>query len=344
MKRISLRDIALRAGVSPTTVSFVLNGKAREKRVSREVIRRVEGLVKELGYEPNLMARGLRTGKTMTIGLMVEDISNQFFATLAKVIEDEADKFGYDVIYCSTENKEARAKKLLEMLKHRQVDGYILTPTAHLKNEIQKLLQEGKPLVLMDRYFPSLPTNYVVIDNFRGSSLAAAHLLDHGYQKLAIVTTVSRQTQMQQRLNGFIHALHADDTFAASCMELCISFEKTGENATEQIGRFLKKNRPDAVFFTTNYLGISGIEAIKYLGWNIPSQIGMVSFDDHVIFRLYQPAITCVAQPVRRIGECVIKVLMENINDRMHRDPVQHILSPQLIIRESCGESIRVPE
>lgn len=344
MKKISLRDIAVRAGVSPTTVSFVLNGKAQEKRVSREVIQRVEGLVKELGYEPNPMARGLRTGKTMTIGLMVEDISNQFFATLAKVIEDEADKFGYDVIYCSTENKEARAKKLLEMLKHRQVDGYILTPTAHLKDEIQKLLQEGKPIVLMDRYFPSLPTNYVVIDNFQGSSMAAAHLLGHGYQKLAIVTTVSRQTQMQERLHGFMHALHSDNTVATSCTELCISFERMRENATEQISRFLKKSKPDAVFFATNYLGIYGIEAIKYLGWKIPSQIGMVSFDDHMIFKLYQPAITCVAQPVRKIGEYVIKVLMENINGRMHRSPMQHILSPQLIIRESCGERTQVPE
>lgn len=142
MRKVSLRDIAAQAGVSPTTVSFVINGKAREMRVSRDVIQRIEALIKKLNYQPNSMARGLRTGKTGTIGLMVEDISNHFFATLARVIEDEADYFGYDVVYCSTENKEARAQKLLETLTHRQVDGYILTPTPELDVGVQKLLQE----------------------------------------------------------------------------------------------------------------------------------------------------------------------------------------------------------
>ncbi|TAM95406.1 MAG: LacI family transcriptional regulator [Chitinophagaceae bacterium] len=336
MRKVSLRDIAAQAGVSPTTVSFVINGKAREMRVSRDVIQRIEALIKKLNYQPNSMARGLRTGKTGTIGLMVEDISNHFFATLARVIEDEADYFGYDVVYCSTENKEARAQKLLETLTHRQVDGYILTPTPELDVGVQKLLQGKKSLVLMDRYFPSLNTNFVGVDNLLGASMAASHLLAQGYQKIALVTTSSSQIQMQERVRGFTNTVNESNIALIKQVHLRIPFEKIKENAVGQIIRFLIKHKPDAVFFTTNYLGICGLEAIKSLGWAIPSQIGVVSFDDHIVFRLYEPAITCVAQPIMEIGKYAVKALIQDIQKKDPDVLARYVLKPQLIVRKSC--------
>src|SRR5690606_29472807 len=119
-QKISIRDMAERLGVSPTTVSFVLNGKQKEKRISDKVAKRMK-------YEPNHMARGLRTGKTKTIGLIVEDISNHFFAHIAKVVEHRALMYGYRVLYCSTEDNIKKARELLQMLKYRQVDGFIIT-------------------------------------------------------------------------------------------------------------------------------------------------------------------------------------------------------------------------
>jgi LacI family transcriptional regulator len=342
MKNISLKDIASRIGVSPTTVSFVLNGKGREKRISEEVIAKVEKLVKELDYKPNQMARGLRTGQTRTIGLMVEDISNHFFATLAKVIEDEADRHGYEVLYCSTEYKNERAGKLLRMLQYRQVDGYILTPTSALEADIRNMLSENKPLVLMDRYFPGLETHYVVVDNFQGAYMAADHLLKQGYQRIAIVTTSSGQTQMQQRLTGFRAALSRGDDPHCEPLELSIPFEKTGKYSIRQISRFLTDKKPDAVFFSTNYLGIDGLEAIKELGLKMPREIGMISFDDHAIFRLYAPRITCIAQPLKKIGERVIGVLMDQIAADGPAEVRQHVLKPELLIRESCGEKLHL--
>ena len=338
MKSVSLKDIASAAGVSPTTVSFVLNGRAHEKRISQDVIDRVEELVKKLNYKPNRMARGLRTGETKTIGLMVEDISNQFFATLAKVIEDAAVSYGYEVIYCSTEDNDTRAERLLQMLKYRQVDGYILTPTTRLEPEVKSLLQEKKPFVLMDRYFPGLKTPYVVVDNLKGAQMAVSHMLRQGYRKVAIVTTSSRQLQMQQRMTGYKNALKAGKVRHTAADELSIRFDEEETRAIAQIEQFLRERQPDAVFFSTNYLGVYGLEAIRSLGWRIGDRLGMVCFDDHAIFRLYEPAITCVNQPMRKMGECVVRVLMEEIQKGRIDQNEQYVIDPELIIRKSCKE------
>jgi LacI family transcriptional regulator len=169
MKKVSISDIARKAGVSVSTVSFVMNDKAVKMRISREVIEKVENVAREMGYRPNQLARGLRTGKTKTIGLIVENISNAFFATLAKTIEDEAKKYDYKVVYCSTDNDEVKARELINMLSQRQVDGYIIHAyAALLADEIRKLQAENKPVVLIDRYFPEhqeIPA--VLVDNYR---------------------------------------------------------------------------------------------------------------------------------------------------------------------------------
>lgn len=338
MKSISLKDIARMAEVSPTTVSFVLNGKARERRISPQVIKKVEDLVTKMEYKPNQMARGLRTGKTKTIGLMVEDISNHFFATLAKVIEDEAHRYGYEVLFCSTEDKDDRAINLLRMLKHRQVDGFVLTPTFALKEHIENLLQEDKTLVLIDRYFPALNTSYVVVDNCKGAYIATSHLIKQKYKHLAIITTTSKQWQMKERKKGFLMALKDHKIHSESYSELTIPFGETKDNAIKEVIEFLKKTQADGVFFATNYLGIYGLEAIKILDWKIPAQLGMVCFDDHAVFHLYKPGITCVAQPMKKIGSCVMKALLNGLRDDNRTGFLQYTLEPELIIRESCRE------
>ncbi|MBV8252929.1 MAG: substrate-binding domain-containing protein [Chitinophaga sp.] len=315
MKGISIKDIAKQAGVSPTTVSFVLNGKAKEKRISDQVSKKIQKIAGKLKYKPNQLARGLRTGKTKTIGLIVEDIANSFFATLAKVVEDEADKFGYKVLYGSTEDNTEKAKGLLEVLKYRQVDGYIITPTKNLDKEIEQLQSAGKPIVLVDRYFPQMPSHYVVVDNYKGAYDATAHLAAQGYQKIGIVTTTSDQVQMKDRLDGYADALKAAGIAYNKALVKKLPFDLDKEGSNEEIKKFLKGSKGlDAVFFATNYLGIRGIESIRSLEWQIGKQIGVVCFDDHDIFRLYTPAITCVAQPIQEIGQQLVNILMKELN------------------------------
>jgi LacI family transcriptional regulator len=208
MKKVSISDIARKAGVSVSTVSFVMNDKAVKMRISREVIEKVENVAREMGYRPNQLARGLRTGKTKTIGLIVENISNAFFATLAKTIEDEAKKYDYKVVYCSTDNDEVKARDLINMLSQRQVDGYIITPTPQLAEEIQKLQGESKPVVLIDRYFrehQEIPA--VLVDNYEGVSKGTEYLISKGYHKIGLVTIESEMAHMSDRLTAYYDIL-----------------------------------------------------------------------------------------------------------------------------------------
>lgn len=340
MKGTSIKDIAKLAGVSPTTVSFVLNGKAKEKRISDPVSKKIIKLARKLKYRPNQLARGLRTGKTKTIGLIVEDIANPFFANIARIVEEEADKFGYKVLYGSTEDIAAKARGLLEVLEYRQVDGYIITPTPDLDKEIEALKNGRKPVVLMDRYLPEISTNYVMVNNHQGAYDAAEYLLELGYKKIALITTTSEQVQMKERYDGFMAAMKAHQAPFSRKLLKKIPFAAAKEEAVAQIRTFLEEN-PDleAIFFSTNYLGIYGIESIKEMGLSIGSDIAVISFDDNDLFRLHTPGITCVAQPIHDIARQVIHVLMEELNQRT-QDVQQVVLPASLVKRESCRRSM----
>lgn len=168
MKKVSLKEIAGLAGVSASTVSLILNGKAREMRISSALEKKVTSLARKSGYHPNQLAISLRTGKSQILGLIVESISGHFFAALAKVIEDEAERHGYRVLYCSTENDPVKGAELLRMLTQRKVDGFLITPTKGMEQEVAKLFEEKQPMVLIDSYFPGLKVPSVMVDNYEG--------------------------------------------------------------------------------------------------------------------------------------------------------------------------------
>jgi LacI family transcriptional regulator len=344
MKKVSISDIARKAGVSVSTVSFVMNDKAVKMRISQEVIQRVERMAKEMGYRPNQLARGLRTGKTRTIGLIVEDISNAFFATLAKTIEDEAKKYDYKVVYCSTDNDEGKARELINMLSQRQVDGYIITPTLHLAEEIRKLQEESKPVILVDRYFPQYEDiPYVLVDNYGGVLEGMEYLIAKGYRKIGLVTIEADMAHMKDRLKAYYESLNRHGIDPDPQWVKLIPYERIRESALQDIMEFLTGNLKeiDAVFFLTNYLGVLGIEAIKRCGIRVPADISVLCFDDNDIFRLYTPTISAIRQPIAEIGRRAILALIAGL-DHLGKEPeaaplpIVHIkLSPELVARES---------
>ncbi len=168
MKRVSLKDIAKMTGASPSTVSFVLNGKAREMRISDDLAKKIVAIAKREGYHPNQVAVRLRTGKSQMLGLVVESISGNFFAALAKVIEEEAEQYGYKVVYCATENDGKKGQELIKMLSQQQVDGYIITPAIGMEEDIEQLIEHKKPVVLLDSYIPNMDVPHVLVDNYGG--------------------------------------------------------------------------------------------------------------------------------------------------------------------------------
>jgi LacI family transcriptional regulator len=332
MRRLSIKDIAQQCNTSITTVSFVLNGRAEEKRISKTLTEKILKTVEDTGYKQNLFARGMRTGKTNLIGLIVEDISNSFFSAVARIIEENAYKRGYKIIYCSTDDNTAKTKELIKLFVERNLDGYIITPPKGLEAEIQFLINKKIPVVLFDRYLPDLETDYVVVDNFNGAKKAVQHLFDTGFADIALVTTSSDQTQMQERINGYEKTVMAN---GKQPRMLSIPFDSSAEKSRKAICTYLKKNRDlDAIFFSTNYLAFRGLEAISELKLNIPSDVAVIAFDDQEFFGIYSPSITAVSQPVKDISLKLIDLLLQKMESV--DKPLEKIMLPtHLIIRDS---------
>jgi LacI family transcriptional regulator len=342
MKKVSISDIARKAGVSVSTVSFVMNDKAVKMRISREVIEKVENVAREMGYRPNQLARGLRTGKTKTIGLIVENISNAFFATLAKSIEDEAKRHDYKVVYCSTDNDEEKARELINMLSQRQVDGYIITPTLNLAEDIRKLQAENKPVVLIDRYFPQydeIPA--VLVDNYEGVSRGMEYLFSKGYRKIALVTIETEMAHMKDRLTAYCDVLNHHGVASQDRIVKIVPYSSDHDVALNEVTELLAGGAGksfDAVFFLTNYLGVLGIEAIKKLQIQVPEQLAVLCFDDNDIFRLYTPTISVIRQPIEAIGQKAMGVLLDRLRhtgEEGYVDSPPARLTADLVKRES---------
>ncbi len=338
MKNVSIKDIARMADVNPSTVSLVLNGKAKQMRISDSLAEKIKMLAKQAGYQPNHIAVSLRKGSTKILGLIVEDISNTFFASLAKIIEDEVQTLGYRVVYCSTENDTSKAKELVNMLFQRQVDGYLITPTAGMEKNIKQLVQQNKPVVLIDRYFPELNVPHVVLNNYAGAVNGMEHLIKKGYKNIAFITVDLQLIQMYERERAYVETLKKHGLTVKKNMILKLPYAEVNGNTEDEITSFIKKHfSADAIFFATNYLGICGLGSIKKLALKIPDDIAVICFDDHDVFKLHTPGITSIKQPINEIATTAIEFLMEQINDKdIKFDNLHKELHPVFVERDSA--------
>jgi len=337
-KKLSINDIANELHVAKSTVSFILNGKAKEKRISDELTERVLKFVKEKGYQPNQLAKSLSTGKTKMICLMVEKISDYFFSHIAFHLEALAYKNGYKIIYCSTENDPEKTRQLISLLRARYVDGYIITPPVGIEAEIKALISDNLPVVLFDRYLPDVPTDYVGLDNYKGTYDAIEFLVNTGAKKIALVTLASDQTQMIERRSGYLAALKQHQL---KSLILKVSFENDTETTVKQCVQFIKDNPAiDAIVFATNYLALSGIKAINELGLNVPNDISIIAFDDHDVFNIYNPSISAIAQPLDEMAKQLFKTLLDKLESKVRlKDLSKVIIQPELILRGSTKQT-----
>lgn len=333
-KKLSIVDIARDLNISKSSVSFILNGRAQEKRISEELVERVTKYVEQVGYKPNSFAKSLRTGKSNTIGLMVEDISDPFFAKIARLIEDQSYKHGYKMIYCSTDNNTQRTLDLITMFRDRHVDGYIIAPPEGIEEEVNALLKDGLPVIFFDRYLTSVDTDHVVIDNRQSTYNATTHLIEQGYKNIGLLTFSSVQVQLEQRTQGYKDALR-DHNLKSVIKE--IVFNQNESTMYEPVLSFFKKQKNlDAMLFTTNHLGVLGLRAINELNLKIPSDIAVVSFDDYEVFQLYSPSITAVAQPIEAIADNLITILLNKLSSpTKQKTSLSVTLSTQLMVRKS---------
>jgi LacI family transcriptional regulator len=334
-KKTSIKDIARSLGISITTVSFILNGKAKEKRISEELTLKVEEYIKQVGYRPSHLAQSLRLGKSKVIVFMVEDISNQFFASIARKIEEKAYKNGYKIIYCSTDNDPDKAKALIDTFKVRSVDGFIITPTPDLESTITALIEEDFAVLLFDRWIPSIDCSYVVVENEKSAFEATTHLIQNGCKNIGFVTVASDQIQMIDRLEGYGKAMEAH---GHNKKVLMLPFHNLTENSsTHKIQEFVKSNTDlDALFFATNYLAFEGLQALNNLKKHIPDDLLLVSFDDHYFFTLFQPNISAIEQPLEAISQKLMEGMLKMLDGNGEANLDFKIILPNTLhIRES---------
>lgn len=310
-KSVSIKDIAKLSKASITTVSFALNGKGR---ISEATKKRILEVAEQQGYHANRMAVGLRTGVSKIIGLVVENMGGQFFGVIAKILEEEAEKFGYRILYCSTNNNLEKGQDAIKMLSQQLVDGYIITPLKGLEKDILQLTSDNKPVVLIDGYFPELPIPYVLVDNVNAVKDGIECLVKSGYQEIGFVTKDLDLIQLNERMKGYKEGIAAHHLKLKEKNILNLSSELNDEEAVLTIKKYIANNKKlDAIFFSTNYLGAMGLQSLKDLNLNIPEDIAVISFDDNELFNLYPPGITSIKQPTYEIAKSAIDLLFSQI-------------------------------
>lgn len=334
-KPVSLDDIAVNLGVSKSLVSFVLNDKADLYGISLETRQRVFEKAKEMNYKPNHFARGLRLGKSFTIGLIVSDIANGFYSKIARQIEDLAEENGYNLIISSTDEIVEREVKLIRLLRNRQVDGLIISSSQSNPDEFYRLRKEGIPFVLIDRYFKGAEFPAVLVDNGGGAGWAADHFYEMGFRKpLVLAISPIHIYTIQERLKGF------KVQFARKGINPVVEeipFNNTQEHIDRLISKYKQSDKmPDCIFALNNNLATATLLALKRNNIRIPDQVGLICFDDVPFFSLVNPAITAIAQPVNDICAEAFDCLMKQIDPGKGGYINGPIYLPcQFIVRES---------
>ncbi|MFT6879638.1 MAG: LacI family transcriptional regulator [Psychromonas sp.] len=342
IKKVSMKDVAKEAGVSTALVSYVISGNEKEKRVGKEIAIKIREIAKRLNYQPNQVAKSLRSGKTSTIGLVIADISNPFFANIARVVEDEARRNGYTVIIGSCDEKAEKAWDLIKVLMNRQVDGFIIVVSEDSEVQIKQLREKHIPFVLLDRHFPELNTDFVATDNFRASYDGCEHLIEMGYKQIGLIAYKLDMHHMQERIRGYQFALKGNHIEAKEEWLAEVLFENIEEEVKIAIDRFLKmENRPDALVFATYGLAINGLRYINELKLKVPDDFAIVSFGQAEMFELYYCPITYMLQPLEELGAKAVEVLINKINDR-EMPLTQILMNAKLIKQESSRKKVKL--
>lgn len=337
-KKISLSDIAASLGVSKTLVSMVLNNRADEKGISKETQKRVWEKVKEMNYKPNMMARGLRLGRSNTIGLIVSDIANPFYARIARYVENYLEPKGYSIMICSTDEDIEKELRLIRMLKDRQIDGLIISSSQKSSKEFKAMMEEKYPFVLIDRIMSDLKTNSVAVDNFRGAYDAISHLIKQGYKNIAAfsVSPVHVST-INDRIEGYLRCIKDSGLTYGKKLLVEIPFNDVRNSVKYQLSNVLYgKEKVEAIFAVNNNIAISCLEMLSEMKVRIPEDIGFVCFDDLEVFKFSRPSITAVSQPIEEICKKAVEILLDEIKNKekvVERHQIK--LPTSLVIRRS---------
>jgi LacI family transcriptional regulator len=325
-------DVARLAGTSGAVVSYVLNGGPRT--VAPHTRARVLAAVESLGYRPNGVARSLRMNKTMTLGLVVPDTSNPFFAELARAVEEAAFSHGYTLLIGNAAEDDERQTAYVRTFLERQVDGLFLVPAHGPAGCLPELERAKSPWVVLDREMPGAEVPAVLVDNRGGARVATAHLLGHGRRRIACVAGPRDVAPATDRVAGWRDALTEAGVTADAAPVLHVPFgRRSGYVATR---RLLADDSVDAVFAASDEQALGVLRAVTELGLRCPDDIAIASFDGIAATAYSTPALTTMVQPFRELGSVAMERLLQRIADPAAPADAS-VLPVRLAARGSCG-------
>lgn len=328
----NIQEVAKRAGVSSTTVSHVINNT---RVVTPETRQRVETAMRELGFRPNALARSLRRGHSHTLGLILPDSSNPFFAEVGRSLEAAAFASGYSVILGNAEGDLDRERFYVDTLYKKQVDGLVFVGAGDDPEAVAELLKRGIPVVVVDRPMTGLAVDTVLIDNRAGGSLATRHLIELGHRRIGCLRGPSNLTPSADRVTGYCDALAgAGLPYDAS---LVVRGDFKAESACHATMALLAgDDPPTAVFACNDVMAFGALRGAAKAGRRVPDDLAVVGFDDIELASYGMLPLTTVAQPKAELGRLAVQMLTERMADKT-RAPRREVLGVQLIVRESSG-------
>jgi LacI family transcriptional regulator len=322
------------------TVSRVVNGRGS---VDSETRQRVEEAIQALDYVPNRIARGLISQKTQTIGIVVPDIVNPFFAPVVRGAESAARKAGYRVLLCNSEGDLRLEREYIEDLVAHRVEGLLLAPASdRSQSSIQSLLRGGFPLVLIDRALPDADCDLIVSDNAEGARRLIEHLIAIGHREIAHVSDAEDTSTGRERLRGYREALEAAGIPFQPELVIRTTVDRIGGyRAAQEI--LARDPLPTAIFAVNNMTAVGTMEALRERGLSVPKDMGLVCFDDVEHLAVLSPILTVIDQPAETFGSLGVQLLLERMSGKANSRPRRIILQTDLIVRQSCCVGSGVP-
>lgn len=327
---ITLKEIGKLAGVSSATVSKVINGK--DENISEPTRARVLEIVEREGYVLNGIAKSLKMRKTKTIGIIVPDVMNLFFSELARSIEDEAEKKGYSVILCNSDNKKKKEEKYVAILQEKMVDGIIFTASENSNYKFENL--RNIPIVLLDRDInkeTGKNIGKIIVNNIDGGYIATEHLIKNGCKDIAIITSDNKNKPSAERIQGYKNALK-DNGFKVDKEKVFLE-NYSIETGYKGVNQILRNTKVDGIFCGNDLIAIGAINALREMNISVPGDVKIVGFDDIQISKYIDPPLTTIKQPISKMGEEAVKMLISIIKKEEIKK--NRILNTKIVIRKS---------
>ncbi len=331
-KAASIYDVAQEARVSVFTASAVVNQKSHVGKKLRE---RVELAIRKLNYRPNLLARGLAKQQTLTIGMIVPDITNPFFPMVIRGAEDAAQKHGYNLLLCNSDDSQEKEENALEVLFSKRVDGILLTKANFdLSPPLWQMMQDVKvPIVLLMRTSPKISKDAVIADDYYGAYEAVCHLARAGRKRIAMIGGPRKASNGKARWEGFRDALEASNLPCDPSLIIDGDYRiESGYHA----GNSLFAHRPDGVYVANFLMTVGLLKAAEELSLRCPEDFGLVSFDDYPWLGIFHPKLSTVESPKYQLGHEAVELLLDRISGKEGPGIIRK-LQPELRVRESCG-------